>query len=142
MKPVLVSVKSIHRNEEGKELKLELVSEGKFYTKERTQYIVYEESKLTDMEGVTTIIKVLPDDAVMLMRFGKIRQRQEYRKGKTMRSRYETPMGNFDVVMKTYECSVDLCDGIGTIRLGYDIDLEGIGANYTQLTITVQEDHS
>ena len=60
MKPVLVSVKSIQRNKEGEELKMELVSEGKYYVKDGTQYIVYEESELTEMKGVTTVIKVLP----------------------------------------------------------------------------------
>ena len=39
---------------------MELVSEGKFYVKDGTQYIVYEESELTEMKGVTTVIKVLP----------------------------------------------------------------------------------
>ncbi|WP_301860030.1 DUF1934 domain-containing protein [uncultured Megasphaera sp.] len=141
MKPVIVKVKSTQRNADGQEMTLELISEGKYYTKERTRYIVYEESELTEMPGVTTVIKVLPDEAVMLLRLGKIHQRQEYRKGKVSRSRYETPVGAFDVTTKTYECSVRLHDGIGTIVLGYDVDLEGIGANYTQLTITVQEDN-
>ena len=60
MKPVLVSVQSIQRDPEGQELKIELVSEGKYYIKDGTQYIVYEESELTEMKGVTTVIKVLP----------------------------------------------------------------------------------
>lgn len=59
MKPVLVSVQSIQRDPEGQELKIELVSEGKYYIKDGTQYIVYEESELTEMKGVTTVIKVL-----------------------------------------------------------------------------------
>lgn len=142
VKPVLVKIESIQRNPEGEELKLELNAEGKYYTRGKTRYIVYEESELTDMQGVTTVIKVLPDEAVMLLRMGKIHQRQEYRKGKTSTSAYETPVGILDVTMKTYECDVDLCDGIGTIRLGYDVDLSGIGVNYTQLTITVQEDNA
>ena len=142
MKPVLVKVESVQRNEEGQELKVELVSEGKFYIKEQTQYIVYEESELTDMKGVTTVIKILPDGAVMMLRLGKVHQRQEYRQGKVSRSKYTTAMGEFIVTIKTYECSVQLEDGIGTIRLGYDVNLEDIGSNYTQLTITVQEDHA
>lgn len=141
-KPVLVHVQSIQRDANGDELKLELVAEGKFYTKGQTQYIVYEESELTDMKGVTTIIKALPDGAVMLIRLGAVNQRQEYRKGRETTSAYETPMGIIDVTMKTYECDVNLTDGIGSIRLGYDVDLAGVGANYTQLTITVQEDNA
>ena len=49
---------------------------------------------------------------------------------------------SFDVQMKTYECRADLLDGTGTIQLGYDVHIEGVSANYTQLTITVQEDQA
>ncbi len=142
MKPVLVKVQSIQRDANGDELKLELTSEGKWYVKDQTQYIVYEESELTELKGVTTVIKVLPDASVLLLRMGSMHQRQEYRKGKTSKSLYETPVGTIDVTMKTYECDIDLDDGIGTIRLGYDVELAGMGANYTQLTITVQEDNA
>lgn len=45
MKPVVVSVTSIQRNEQGQELKMELVSEGKYYRKKDTQYIIYAEAK-------------------------------------------------------------------------------------------------
>lgn len=140
MKPVLVKVESIQRSPDGEELKLELTSEGKYYIKDQTQYIVYEESELTEMKGVTTIIKVLPDEAVMLLRMGSVHQRQEFRRGKTSQSVYETPVGSLDVTMKTYECAVDIEDGEGTIHLGYDVELAGMGVSYTQLTITVQED--
>ena len=120
MKPVLVSVKSIQRNKEGEELKMELVSEGKFYVKDGTQYIVYEESELTEMKGVTTVIKVLPGGSVLLLRLGKLRQRQEFSKGKVTRSQYDTPVGTFDVQMKTYECratcSMDRYDSVGLRR--------------------------
>lgn len=140
MKPVLVSIKSIQRNADGQELKLELVSEGQYSTKNGSQYIVYEESELTEMKGVTTAIKVLPDQTVILLRLGKLHQRQEFQKGKVTRSNYDTPIGTLEVQMKTYECDVNLTDGIGTINLGYDVNIEGVSSNYTQLTITVQED--
>jgi len=94
------------------------------------------------MKGVTTVIKVLPGGSVLLLRLGKLRQRQEFRKGKVTRSQYDTPVGTFDVQMKTYECRADLLDGTGTIQLGYDVHIEGVSANYTQLTITVQEDQA
>ena len=97
MKPVLVSVQSIQRDPEGQELKIELVSEGKYYVKDGTQYIVYEESELTEMKGVTTVIKVLPGGSVLLLRLGKLRQRQEFHKGKVTYSQYETPVGTFAV---------------------------------------------
>lgn len=141
MKPVLVNIKSIQRDINGEEVKIELLSEGKFYVKDNARYIVYEESEITDMKGVTTIIKILPDGAVVLIRMGSLEQRQEYRKGQTTHARYKTSIGEMWIGVTTYECQVDLTDGIGSIRLGYDVELDGIGSNYTQLIITVQEDH-
>lgn len=141
MKPVLVTVQSIQRDEEGQDLKLELVSAGKYYEKNNAQYIVYEESEITGMAGVTTIIKIT-GGTIMLMRLGKIHQRQEFCKGMETSSLYKMPFGDIKVGMKTYDVTIDLVDGIGTIELGYDVILEGIGTNYNQLTITVQEDKS
>lgn len=139
MKLVLVTVQSIQRDEEGKEVKIELVSAGKYYEKNKARYIVYEESAITGLEGVTTVVK-LYDDTVMLLRLGKVHQRQEFRVGQESHSTYKMPFGMINLSMKTYEMTVDLHDGIGTIVLGYDVMLEGIGTNYNQLTITVQED--
>ena len=142
MKPVLVTVESIQRNENGEEITLELVSEGKFYAKDRAQYIVYEESEITGMAGVTTVIKIPEDGTGCLLRLGSLKQRQEYAVGRESRSTYETPVGIMGVTMKTYECDVALRDGVGTIRLGFDVTIEGVGANYNQVTITVREDKS
>ena len=75
-------------------------------------------------------------------RAGKIHQRQEFCKGMETSSLYKMPFGDIKVGMKTYDVTIDLVDGIGTIELGYDVILEGIGTNYNQLTITVQEDKS
>jgi uncharacterized beta-barrel protein YwiB (DUF1934 family) len=141
VKPVLVTVQSIQRDEDGQELKLELVSAGKYYCKQNIQYIVYEESEITGMAGVTTIIKLLPDSAVLLRR-GNVRQRQVFRKGSTFKATYQMPFGEVLIHMKTYEMEIHLVEGIGTVRLGYDVTIEGIGTSYNQLTITVQEDKS
>lgn len=142
MKPVLVSIKSVQRNEEGQELNMEVVSPGSYYRKNRTEYIVYKESELTGLDGVTTIIKVHDDGTIHLVRTGKMQHKQEYKKGKSYYSWYETPMGKLPVTMKTYICNANLNEGIGQIELGYDVTLEGLGSNYNQLTITVQEDNA
>ena len=141
MKPVIVTVQSIQRDETGQDIKIELVSAGKYYEKNNAQYIVYEESEITGMAGVTTIIKIT-GNKILLMRLGKIHQRQEFCKGKTYHSSYRMPFGVIEVGMKTYELDIHVINGLGTIKIGYDVILEGIGTNYNQLTITVQEDKS
>ncbi|WP_395754244.1 DUF1934 domain-containing protein [uncultured Megasphaera sp.] len=142
MKPVVVSVTSIQRNEQGQELKMELVSEGKYYRKRDTQYIMYAESEITGLEGVTTIIKVLDNGNVVLVRTGKMQQRQEYWPGRETHSWYDTPLGRLPVTLKTYVCRSTLFDGTGHIELGYDVTIDGFASNYNQLSIDVQEDHA
>ena len=121
MKRVLVSVVSIQRDMDGKEVKSELVSAGKYYEKNGARYFVYKESEITGMEGVTTVIKLQADGTLILLRLGKIRQKQEYAVGKVKKSLYETPFGDIEVSMKTYEIKVDMVDGIGRIYLAYDV---------------------
>lgn len=140
MKRVLVSVTSIQRDNSGEEIKLELVSAGKYYEKERARYFVYKESEITGMEGVTTVIKLAADGTLVLLRLGKVRNRQEYAVGKVRKSIYQTPFGSMEISMKTYEIKVDLHDGIGEIYLAYDVLLGELASTYNQLIITVRED--
>ena len=62
---------------------MEVVSPGSYYRKNRTEYIVYKESELTGLDGVTTIIKVHDDGTIHLVRTGKMQHKQEYKKGKS-----------------------------------------------------------
>ena len=140
VKPIIVSIKSLQRDEKGESQTLELVSEGKYYKKERSQYIVYKESAISSLEGVTTTIKVLADGTVCVLRTGAMQQRQEFRPGMETTSWYDTPLGRTLLIIKTYACRVQLVDGIGTIEIEFDVTITGMGALYNQLTITVQED--
>lgn len=140
VKPIIVSIKSLQRDEKGESQTLELVSEGKYYKKERSQYIVYKESAISSLEGVTTTIKVLADGTVCVLRTGDMQQRQEFRPGMETTSWYDTPLGRTLLIIKTYACRVQLVDGIGTIEIEFDVTITGMGAIYNQLTITVQED--
>ena len=142
MKRVLVSGVSIQREMDGKEVKSELVSAGKYYEKNGARYFVYKESEITGMEGVTTVIKLQADGTLILLRLGKIRQKQEYAVGKVKKSLYETPFGDIEVSMKTYEIKVDMVDGIGRIYLAYDVLLGELTSTYNQLFMEIREDRA
>lgn len=142
MKRVLVSVVSIQRDMDGKEVKSELVSAGKYYEKNGVRYFVYKESEITGMEGVTTVIKLQADGTLILLRLGKIRQKQEYAVGKVKKSLYEMPFGDIEVSMKTYEIKVDMVDGIGRIYLAYDVLLGELASTYNQLFMEIREDRA
>ena len=61
MKRVLVSVKSVQRDMDGKDTVVELISPGTSHKKGNTQYVRYEESSVTGMDGVKTTIKIHDD---------------------------------------------------------------------------------
>ena len=72
----------------------------------------------------------------------KIRQKQEYAVGKVKKSLYETPFGDIEVSMKTYEIKVDMVDGIGRIYLAYDVLLGELTSTYNQLFMEIREDRA
>ncbi len=52
MKRVLVSVKSVQRDIDGQDTVVELISPGTSHEKNGVQYIRYEESSVTGLEGL------------------------------------------------------------------------------------------
>ena len=89
-----------------------------------------------------TVIKLQADGTLILLRLGKIRQKQEYAVGKVKKSLYETPFGDIEVSMKTYEIKVDMVDGIGRIYLAYDVLLGELTSTYNQLFMEIREDRA
>ena len=65
MKRVLVSVKSVQRDIDGQDTVVELISPGTSHEKNGVQYIRYEESSVTGLEGVKTTIKIYEDSIVL-----------------------------------------------------------------------------
>lgn len=139
MKPVLVSVKSIQRDQAGEDTIVELVSSGKYYEKNDVKYIVYNESEVTGMDGVRTTIKLYPK-SVVLLRSGAARMRHQYVLGDMQEAIYETPMGDIHFAVKTHELEIAITDGEGDVRLGYDISIGGEWQFYNQLFINLRED--
>lgn len=139
MKPVLISVKSIQRDQAGEDTVVELISSGKYYEKNNIKYIVYNESEVTGLNGVKTTIKLYPKSMVLL-RSGTARMRHQYVLGDLHESVYETPLGDIHLGVKTHELEIDVHDGIGNVRLGYDISVSGEWQFYNQLFINLRED--
>jgi len=139
MKRVLVSVKSVQRDIDGQDTVVELISPGTSHEKNGVQYIRYEESSVTGLEGVKTTIKIY-EDSIVLLRTGAVNMRHQYIRGEERQSTYETPLGDLHMAVKTHELTVDFHNGTGRVHLGYDISIEGEWQFYNQLDIDVRED--
>ncbi len=68
-KDVIIQINGSPKYEDADGEEIELTTAGRFYRKNGSYYIMYKESELTGMEGITTTLKV-EDKRITLMRNG------------------------------------------------------------------------
>ncbi|MDD3840928.1 MAG: DUF1934 domain-containing protein [Clostridia bacterium] len=137
-KDVIVSIKGKQINLDKEEDIIELITEGKFYSKEGKYYIVYKESEISGMEGTTTTIKI-EDDMVSLIRLGTNNSHLVFRKGTKYVNYYNTPYG--DLHMEVFPTKVEsyISDTEGSIDLRYHLDVGGSYAGENQIFVSFKE---
>lgn len=106
---------------------IELITDGTMEFRNGGWDIVYEESDLTGMEGVTTTFRVEPDQ-IILRRTGKLNSEMIFRQGVAHDSLYQMPFGALMMTVKATFLFYDLVPDGGTIDLVYDIDIENTQA--------------
>ncbi len=110
------------RVESGSETeKIEFETEGKYYQKDTTHYIVYEESELTGYKGTTTTLKVAGDE-VTLTRFGTNNTQMIFKKGRQYRGYYETMYGSFAMCITPTTVEIRIEPDGGEINVEYLLD--------------------
>lgn len=139
-KDVMISVRGIQTSPNDREAnQMELVTEGKYYKKGNNYYITYKESKVTGMEGTTTMVKVCEDGVVTLIRFGTVNTQFMFKEGKRYTSYYDTTYGTFVVDILTKTVSIDVNDKGGDIRVDYDIEIDKDKKGETDFYIKIRE---
>lgn len=119
---VLVSVKGNQHYGEDKEI-LELITEGKYYKKNDSFYVTYEESELTGMEGTTTTIK-LEDGKVILQRSGENNSQLIFEEGQKHHGFYETMQGLCTVGVFSNNVDINLNEEGGNVSVKYHLDIQ------------------
>jgi len=137
MKQIMLKIKgTIKRAGEKPEI-IEFTTEGKHYRKGGADYLVYEESEISGMDGSTTTLK-LKDGKITLNRFGSAKMRLEFEKGKRFSSDYVTPGGTFKLEILTGELYYVLEENIkGSILVRYEMSLKGLGSSTNELNIEI-----
>ena len=103
---------------------IELVTEGTLKKTEEGWKLLYQESSLTGMEGVTTCFDITPEKLV-LTRTGALKSRMEFQKGIVHDSLYEMPFGA--LLLRVCATKIACClddNGAGTVDLVYTIEIE------------------
>ncbi len=102
---------------------IELVTEGTLEFRDGAWEIVYEESALTGLEGVTTTFRVEPDK-ITLDRKGTLSSKMVFQKGLAHESLYQVPFGALLVTVQATRVFYDIVPDGGTVDLVYNIAIE------------------
>ena len=106
---------------------IELVTEGTLEQTETGWEIVYQESDLTGLAGVTTTFRVEPG-RVVLDRKGALNSQMIFEEGVAHESLYQMAFGTLMLTVKATFVYFDIVSDGGTIDLSYNINIENTEA--------------
>lgn len=116
---------------------IEYTTVGDFYIKKGIHYLIYEETELTGMEGVKTMVKI-QGDSVLIKRYSEGSNDLVITLGKMEESFYRTPYGVFDMITYGRKLRVKTDDGGGEIHFTYDLTIKELAESYNEMTIVIK----
>ena len=121
---------------DGDKERVELMTEGSFYTKNDGYYVTYDESELTGLDGTTTMLKV-QGKKVKMIRFGTNNTQLIFETGHHQVSCYDTSYGTISVGVWANDVTVDIDENGGEIFADYNIDVDNnsVGKNSFRMQI-------
>lgn len=119
--------------------RIEFVTEGTYHQRLGQFYILYKESELTGMAGVTTSLRV-HGGRITLNRMGAAEVKQEFEPGVLHRSVYNTAFGSLWLSVLTKRLETDLTAHGGRISLEYDLFVDDILVSHNGLAIMIKEE--
>lgn len=106
---------------------IELVTEGTMEQVGNGWELLYEESALTGMEGVTTSFLVEPEQ-IVLTRSGRLHSQMVFQLGIAHDSLYQMDFGALMITVCATKLETDLTENGGTVDLNYNIEIENTAA--------------
>lgn len=135
----LISIKGTVVSEESQPDVIELITSGRYYVKNGKNYIIYKESEMTGLDGVTTTVKVEGDDCVTLIRGGTAQSRLIIAKGQRQLCHYGTEYGDLMVGISGCHINSGLNDRGGNLSFGYTLDINSNTISHNNILISVRE---
>jgi len=140
MKEITLKITAEIKQKGGEDSDIELISEGQYYNKNNSIYLMYEESEVSGMKGGKTAL-IIRNGIVTMKRFGTGSADMIFEKGKRNNSDYHTPYGVFDMEIFTDALKIDLVesgDGIrGHIDITYLLSIKNLSESKNRLRIEV-----
>ena len=140
-KDVIISIRGLQEQDGEAGDPITLVTPGRYYRKNDSYYISYEESELTGLAGTRTTLRVKPD-FVKLVRTGLYPSELLFELGKRHMSLYHTDYGDLSIVVSTNHIRNTLTDDGGDLDVQYTVEVANtpVGVNHLSLTIKNAEE--
>ena len=138
-KKTLIQVTGSQRYPDGSEDKMDFVTVGQLHIRQGNFYILYKESEVTGMAGVTTSLRV-EKDKVVLNRMGAVDLKQIFEPGVLNSSTYVTAFGSLYLSVFTEHMEINLTDQGGSITLKYNLFADDELVSHNTLTMIIKED--
>lgn len=133
----LISIKGLQQVDNPDTDEISLTTEGRYYEKNGTYYLMYEESEVTGFADTRTTVKVTPS-AVTVTRAGKYPSMMTFEKGQRHMSLYETDYGPLTICIATKNVDWSLDEKGGSINVSYDIEVQHAHMSTNSLCIEVK----
>lgn len=141
MKEIMLKIIGKQVTSDAEEEQLEFVTEGKYYEKDDSVYLLYDESEFSGMEGCTTSLKIT-GETIKMKRFGEnigLDTEIEFEKGKRFKGYYDTPFGSVEMEVLTNDVVNNIVrkEGKGKLNIDYNISLRGLSEGRSILDIEI-----
>lgn len=136
---VVVTIVGTQRDGQGEENSIELITAGHYYEKKGVQYIVYKDTEISGLEGVSTMLKIYQQH-VVLVRMGNVQYQQQFRLGEKSHSSYVTPYATMEMGILTQSIEQNLSNSVGDIYIRYELEINGQWQSTNTLSINVREE--
>jgi uncharacterized beta-barrel protein YwiB (DUF1934 family) len=119
---------------------MEFITEGRFYKRGTSVYLVYDESEFSGVSGCTTSLRIT-GEKIRMKRYGEgvsDGTAVEFEKGKRFSGWYETPFGSVEMEVLTNNIDNRITDGgEGALNIDYHVSLKGLTESRSRLSIEI-----
>ncbi|MFZ7132649.1 MAG: DUF1934 domain-containing protein [Eubacteriales bacterium] len=138
-KRIWLSIKGKTQQEDGPEDIIELVTQGEMYKKLKSEYIIYNETEVSGLEGTTTTLKI-EGDKVCIIRLGTTNSHMTFEKGRKNYNMYTTPYGDMSMVVYTKDININYNsdNNLQNIFVDYSVEIQGLMSSNNVINIEVK----
>ncbi len=120
---------------DGESDEMELSTLGKFYEKDGSHYLSYEETEVTGLEGHSTILKLGPGKVVTMNRYGRAASKLLIEEGECNSCLYNTEFGSMTLDVRGRQHELYINEDDGRLFMAYTIDLGGGAVSYNEIEL-------